>query len=280
MFTPLRKTFVPIFFILFAAKIPVNAQQAFAPTGFSHNDYWRKRPVFDALSNGFTHIEADVYRRGDRLVVSHLPPFFRRAHTLDRMYLEPISEYIRERRDSAQTDMDTLVLMIDIKSGSRRTVHTLRKMLERYRSILSFSNNGVVVKRNLTIVLTGRIPSCLPEDRSGQLFFMDDDLRRIDKDLASKYLYPVASCRYSNILKWRGRGEISSKERIKLSRLVAKAHRDGKKVRLWAAPEKQCVWQELVNCGVDLINTDRLPAVRDFLDNNILAAALAAQGGK
>lgn len=280
MFTLLRKTFVPILFILLVAKIPGVAQQAFAPTGFSHNDYWRKRPVFDALSNGFTHIEADVYLRGSRLIVSHLPPLFRRAHTLDRMYLVPIFNYILQRKDSVQTDMDTLVLMIDIKSRSRRTVRALQKALTAYRRILSSSSSGVVVKRNLTIVLTGRIPSRLPIDDAGQLFFMDDDLRRAGKDLAAHYLYPVASCRYSRILKWRGRGEISLKERSKLSKLVAKAHRDGKKVRLWAAPEKESVWQELVNCGVDLINTDKLPAVKDFLENNIQVAALAVQGGK
>jgi hypothetical protein len=277
MFTTLRKPVVPILSILLLAHLFTTAQQAFSPTGFSHNDYWRSRPVFDALSNGFTHIEADVYLRGDRLVVCHLPPLFNRRNTLERLYLEPIFNYIEERKELPQTAMDTLVLMIDIKSASDKTVRALQKILEPYRSILSSSRDNVVKKGNLTIVLTGRIPSGIPYDSAGQFFFMDDNLEKIDSNTRSNHLYPLASCRYSRILKWRGRGLLPLKERLKLTALVAKAHREGRKVRLWAAPEKQTVWQELVNCGVDLINTDRLPAVRDFLDEAIQTAALATQ---
>ncbi len=268
-FTAWRKPVVLILvYIQFAANAQSFAQQTYSLSGFSHNDYWRKRPFFDALSNGFTHIEADVYLRGGRLVVSHFPPFFRRRHTLDRLYIRPIVEYIQARQHLPQTPMDTLILMIDIKSRSRKTIQALRKMLEPYRAILSSSCNGKVIKRNLTIVLTGKRPAGMVCDETEQIFFIDEDLQRVNEDLAYHYLYPVASCRYSRILKWRGKGEISLKERMKLRRLVVLAHRYGKKVRLWAGPEKQRVWQELSNCGVDLINTDKLSQVRDFLENN------------
>lgn len=268
-FTAWRKPVVLILvYIQFAVNAQSFAQQTYSLSGFSHNDYWRKRPFFDALSNGFTHIEADVYLRGRRLVVSHFPPFFRRRHTLDRLYIQPIVEYIQARQHLPQTSMDTLILMIDIKSRSRKTIQALRKMLEPYRAILSSSCNGRVIKRNLTIVLTGKRPAGMVCDETEQIFFIDEDLQRVNEDLAYHYLYPVASCRYSRILKWRGKGEISLKERMKLRRLVALAHRYGKKVRLWAGPEKQRVWQELSNCGVDLINTDKLSQVKGFLENN------------
>lgn len=277
MFTFRKPVVLILLNILLSTNMQAFAQQASSPAGFSHNDYWRKRPFFDALSNGFTHVEADIYLRGGKLVVSHLPPLFRRRHTLDRLYIQPIVEYIQSRQNLPQTPLDTLILMVDIKSRSRKTIRVLKQMLEPYRTILSSSCNGKVIKRNLTIILTGKRPAGMVCDETDQVFFIDEDLQRVNNDLAYHYLYPVASCRYSRILKWRGKGEISGKERMKLSWLVAQAHLYGKKVRLWAAPEKQTVWQELINCGVDLINTDKLSQVRNFLENNNPSLSLARQ---
>ena len=55
------------------------------------------------------------------------------------------------------------------------------------------------------------------------------------------------------------------KERDKLHSFVNMAHKQGKKVRLWASPEREEVWRELLACGVDLINTDELIVLKQFL---------------
>ena len=47
----------------------------------------------------------------------------------------------------------------------------------------------------------------------------------------------------------------------------------GEKVRLWASPEKKIVWDELLKCGVDLINTDRLATLRKYLNSNTVTLA-------
>ncbi len=40
----------------------------------AQNDYLHDRPLVEALENGFTSIEVDVYlRRSDRLLVAHWP---------------------------------------------------------------------------------------------------------------------------------------------------------------------------------------------------------------
>jgi glycerophosphoryl diester phosphodiesterase len=54
-------------------------------------------------------------------------------------------------------------------------------------------------------------------------------------------------------------------ERRKLREIVAKAHAQGRKVRFWAAPDRKAVWQALLDAGVDLINTDDLAGLREFL---------------
>ena len=77
-------------------------------------------------------------------------------------------------------------------------------------------------------------------------------------------MFTTASCKYSNIIKWKGKGEIPELEKEHLKELVNKAHLSGTKVRLWAAPENETVWLFLRDCGVDLINTDKLVALRRF----------------
>lgn len=77
----------------------------------------------------------------------------------------------------------------------------------------------------------------------------------------------LASCKYSRILSWDGTGTMSPDERNRLCQYVPIAHQYGHKVRLWASPENEAVWNELLNCGVDLINTDHLNELRRFLLN-------------
>ena len=81
-------------------------------------------------------------------------------------------------------------------------------------------------------------------------------------------MYTTASCKYSSLVKWKGKGDILEGERERLTDLVNKAHLAGTKVRLWAAPEKEVVWHFLRNCGVDLINTDKLLALKKFFIND------------
>ena len=136
------------------------------PNAYAHNDYWHKRPLFDALENGFTHLEADIYLRHSRLLVAHRPPFLRllkRRHTIEGLYLQPLLTRLTNPLEQKQTALDTIVLMIDIKSKGERTYTALRKLLHNYSSVLSTCEKGKVVIRNLTLVLTGHRPLHLLE---------------------------------------------------------------------------------------------------------------------
>ena len=46
---------------------------------------------------------------------------------------------------------------------------------------------------------------------------------------------------------------------------MKKAHDRGRRVRFWATPEKPALWQELFDADVDLLNTDDLPGLANFL---------------
>jgi hypothetical protein len=254
--------------ILLPIFISLNAypQNISLPNAYAHNDYWHKRPLYDALYNGFTHIEADIYLRDNTLVVAHILPRLRMHKTLDSLYLKPLLACINGKRSNCPDF--PITLMIDIKSGANDTYRALKQLLEKYRPFLSIYENGIFRQGKITIVLTGHKPVELLKAEKNRLAFVDEDLLQVKKDTLDESFYQTASCRYSHILNWRGDGPIPPVEQQRLCSYVATAHRYGKKVRLWASPENSVVWRQLLDCGVDLINTDQLEKLKDFLQYN------------
>ena len=254
-----------LFFIAHSLlSLTASAQVIALPHAYAHNDYWHKRPLFDALDNGFTHIETDVYLRHSKLMVAHLPLLLRNKHTIEGLYLQPLLARLTSINEHDQTALDTIMLMIDIKSKGEKTYTALRKLLDNYKSILSTCENGKVVIRNLTLVLTGHRPLQLLASEESRFVFADEDLRKINTSQQQNQMYSTASCKYSHLIKWRGRGLISAFEKERLKALVYGAHLFGIKVRLWGSPENEVVWHFLQDCGVDLINTDKLVALKQF----------------
>ncbi|MEO6733026.1 MAG: hypothetical protein ABIN01_17510 [Ferruginibacter sp.] len=240
------------------------AQTAILPNAFSHNDYRRKHPLQDALNHGFRYVEADIYLRKGKLVVAHILPCLKMNRTLESLYLQPLLEYVQRNESPDKTNDCPLTLMIDIKSDADNTYRALLALLEKYKPILSRYNGNGMVPGNVTIVVSGHKPSALISNMDSGYVFMDDNLRQITAYNCAE-LYPIASCKYSRLLKWKGKGAMPLADILLLKFYVARAHKLGRKVRLWASPENKVVWNELLKYDVDLINTNRLTSLRKFL---------------
>jgi len=254
--------------VLFTFSFSLHAQQVPLPHAYAHNDYWHQHPLYDALRNGFTYIEADVWVRNGHLLVAHKPPFWGKHPSLNALYLQPLASLFA---NNSAGNIDNVVLMIDIKSGPSKTYKLLKELLVSYQPILSGYKNGVVTIRQLTIILTGKRPLNRLREDTARWMFADADIEKIDTADTASGLYLTASGRYSNIVTWRGQHTIQQEEKDKLKSLVTKAHAAGQKVRLWASPENERVWMQLLDCGVDLINTDKLDALRKFLTAELSA---------
>jgi len=264
-----------VFLILLLSVHAVNAQNFVLPNAYAHNDYRHKRPLLDALDNGFTYLEADIFLRNDKLIVAHILPCLKKNRTLELLYLEPLLAHV-EKNDNEKNEKEAnsshLTLMIDVKSDANKTYQALALVLEKYKSILSEYKDGCLTVRNVTIVITGHKPYELINSNSNRLVFMDEDLRNATMD-STISVNPIASCKYSNLVKWKGKGSINANEVSRLKYYVGLAHRNGRKVRLWGSPENKVVWTELLKCNVDLINTDNLKALRKFLISDKLGIA-------
>lgn len=235
------------------------AQNMPLANAFSHNDYQHKLPLFEALNNGYTYIEADVYVHKNRLVVTHVLPIIHHHRTLEGLYLAPLAKYISANNGQIYPGYNQPVtLMIDIKSDPVKTYQLLKPLLEKYHAAL----NGQV-----SIVLSGNKPYGQVIADTTKLVTLDADLCKINRTAADDKLLAMASCKYSKLLKWKGTGALSLKDRLNLTAYVRQAHLCGAKVRLWHSPDSPVVWHQLLQCGVDLINTDKLSRLREFLTN-------------
>jgi len=242
---------------------------------YAHNDYWQKRPLFDALENGYTHIEVDIFYVGSEFIVAHLFPFFRSGKTLENLYLKPIYTHITKNKGRVYANYDQpVILMIDIKMNGNKTYLALKELLAKYKAILTSYENGMLIERQVTIVLSGSKPYEAVSREKNRLVFIDEDLKAIARSNNLSSTCPIASCHYRSLLDWNGTGIMPVSEREKLRSFVNMAHKQGKKVRLWASPEREEVWRELLQCGVDLINTDQLTLLKQFLLANTPAGKM------
>ncbi|HTH83110.1 MAG TPA: phosphatidylinositol-specific phospholipase C/glycerophosphodiester phosphodiesterase family protein [Mucilaginibacter sp.] len=264
------------FVLLLLTPLIVCSQSVPLPNAFAHNDYFHKRPLFDALDNGYTNIEADIFLKDNQLIVAHLNPYFKENRTLEILYLKPLLDRINANNGQVYKGYDSPVtLLVDIKTDAESTYQALKPLLEKYRSILTSYKNGRVITRQVTIVLSGNKPFEMIKAETNRLAFIDQDLRDAARDTSFKNVFTMASCKYSKLIRWNGNGIMPTVERKLLQLYVTIAHKNGKRVRLWASPENKAVWQELLNCGVDLINTDKLVLLKDFLLNKTTYYATA-----
>jgi hypothetical protein len=250
--------------MLFVLPILVKAQCFSLANAFAHNDYRHKRPLVDAQTNGYTHVEADVFLHQGKLIIAHINPFFKGSRTLEKLYLAPLAEQACNSGNVSDRYAKPITLMVDIKTNAKKTYAALKPLLEKYREILSSYDSGRVTQRAVTIVLSGRKPYSEIKNEKSRLAFLDEDLRKIDRDTVA-HMSTMASCKYSKLIKWKGNGDMPDNEKERLLHYVNKAHSNGDQVRLWASPDNQKVWKEILSCGVDLINTDKLVALKNFL---------------
>ncbi|KAL9623450.1 MAG: hypothetical protein Q9160_002343 [Pyrenula sp. 1 TL-2023] len=141
----------------------------------SHNDYWRRVPLFSALKAGCTGVEADVWLYDDELFVGHTTSSLTPDRTLRSLYVDPLIDILTKQNplnyfhpqssspSAGVFDTDpaqSLVLLIDFKTSGHDLWPVVVSQLEPLRSkgYLSYYNGKDVVQGPITIVATGNAP--------------------------------------------------------------------------------------------------------------------------
>ncbi len=248
----------------------VALRAADAPTPLTrvhaHNDYEHKRPLFDALDQGFCSVEADIFLVDGKLLVGHTRRSLKPERTLQALYLEPLKERVAKNGGRVYKNGPPVTLFIDLKTNGEATYAALCPVLEEYRDMITSFSPAPKGKeqRAIDVVITGSCPRKVIEAQKDRLASIDGTVGDFDSS-ESADLVPVISESWRGLFKWRGKGPLPDEDKAKLETLVKKAHAHGRRVRFWAAPDRLPAWQALYAANVDLINTDNLAGAAEYL---------------
>ena len=237
------------------------------PQAHAHNDYEHARPLLDALGHGFCSVEADVWLVNGQLLVAHDLKDAKPERTLQALYLDPLRARVARNDGKVFRGGPPCTLLVDVKSDATNTYLALRDALRPYAAMLTKFSKDQTVTNAITVIVSGNRARSLMAAETSRLAAYDGRLADLDSG-DSRHLIPLVSDNWMLHFKWRARpeeGPLPDAERAKLKLLVERAHQQGRRLRLWGAPDQPVVWQELFDAGVDLINTDDLAGLEEVL---------------
>ncbi len=253
------------------------------PRAHAHNDYEHKRPLLDALDNGFCSVEADIFLVNGDLLVAHDRKGLKPERTLQALYLDPLRERVRANGGHVYPELGTdkalrrplaakapdveFTLLVDIKTDGPAVYAKLREVLAGYDGMLTRFTPTNTTPGAVTVILTGDRPAGIVAAEAQRLCALDGLFADLEKD-TSVHLVPLVSESWRPTFGWFKDGKLAEPDRAKLRGLVAQAHAQGRRLRFWGAQDKDFVWRELHSAGVDLMNTDDLAGLAEFLRAN------------
>jgi hypothetical protein len=219
----------------------------------AHNDYAHEHPLFDALAVQFYSVEADIWLVNGDIVVGHSRDALKGR--LQTLYLDPLQERV-SAQGSVHGDGIVFSLWICIKDSNPALRPALHDLLERYPMLTEFTDTAVT-EGAVTAILTGdatQKESFVAEYSPRKACRDSNDFSPSDSPADHSWLYYA--------LDWSVYVDGDDERQ---NCIVRNAHRFGRQVRFWNAPDQPSYWRSAVQSGVDFINTDRPQELHDFL---------------
>lgn len=235
----------------------------------AHNDYEHDRPLQDALDHGFTSVEADVWLVDGELLVAHDLEDVEPGRTLESLYLDPLVERARRGGTVHRHHDGVFQLLIDVKSAAGPTYAAVHEALAEHRQVMTTFRDGKVKQDAVTAVISGNRDLAAMQAQRVRYAGYDGRMPDLDSGLPASDL-PLLSDNWTKFFTWRGVGPMPEGERTRLHDVVDRAHAAGYRVRFWATPDtpgpaRDALWGELLDAGVDHVNTDDLAGLEAFL---------------
>jgi hypothetical protein len=266
----------------------------------SHNDYWRRVPLYDALRWGCTGVEADVWLFDNELLVGHSTHALTPSRTFRSMYIDPLVALLDHQNNQTLSTIpqngifptdpqQTLVLLVDFKNNGHDIFPIVSAHLNalRQKGYLTYFNGKETVQGAITVVATGNAPfNLITSNSTYRDIFFDAPLAQMSPLSRSQghgqgtigtspnSTFDSTNSFYASVNFRRAVGwvwwSLSEKQVEVIRGQVRGAHERGLKARYWSAPKwpiglRNKVWEILVDEGVDYLNGDDLEGMKMLL---------------
>ena len=250
-----RSTRLAFIIVCIFCCIISNAQKKYTvANAHSHNDYLNEKPFQLAFENGFGSIEADVFPVNGSLLVAHHKKDTQSQRSLKNLYIDPLL------RSFDALGKRKLSLLVDIKEDYELSLALLAKELEPLKKYLSTPDQPNFI----SIVVSGARPSPAQYKNYPGYIFFDDDLK-LPHNANEWSRVALVSLPFNKISGWDGKNDLKRKDRKVLAHIIDSVHTAGKPVRFWAAPDTETSWKWQMKLGTDLIGTDQINDLANFL---------------
>ncbi len=230
---------------------------------FSHNDYTRTVPFYEAYAQGVYAVEADVFLQNGKLLVGHEVAALDSKATLRELYIEPIVKLFTRHGGHAYKDRDAhLQLLIELKSETEPTLRAVIAELESHPEVFNRKKNPNAVQ----VVITGRVPSPENFTKYPEYLLFDGDLNTVYTPAQLNRIAMISTC-FRDLSTWNGKGTIMRAELPRVEAVINAVHAMNKPIRFWDAPDCLTSWYTFYNMGVDYLNTDQVEACNDFFED-------------
>lgn len=200
--------------MLFASTQPPDKPVTPIRRAHAHNDYEHKRPLLDALDQGFCSVEADIWLSKDSLLVAHTPFGLKPERSLQKLYLDPLRERVKVNGGKVHRDGGPqFYLLIDVKTEAKTTYAELAKVLEGYSDILTVYREGKSEAKAVTVVISRNCDRDAITKQAVRYASIDGRPADLDSD-ASTALIPWVSASWTSQFKWDGTGAMPEAERV------------------------------------------------------------------
>ena len=241
------------------------------PCGHSHNDYLQERPLYEAVELGYGSIEIDICLTDKKeLKVAHVPWFLGGKKEVEELYFAPIAKMIEEKSPVFRYSTEyPLNLLIDFKKNADSTYKYLKNVFTKYaRYITQYGMNGQVIHRGpLVINLTGNKPWAAMAKDTLLYARMDGPLLLSDTNaIDTTYLRMTGrvAANYQELVAFKKQCKTEEEFYSRVKANIGWYNRHHLTARYYAVPNKAENWEELVRCGLNWINVDKLKEFSDF----------------
>ena len=225
-----------------------------AANAHSHNDYLNNQPFQRAYKNGFGSIEVDIFPVNGILCVAHSKDEIQPQQTLKSLYLDPLLNELTTNNSRP------IKLLVDIKEDYGLSLDLLTREIDPLKQYLSTPNK----RKPITMLISGKRPTPAEYKTYPDYVFFDDDLK-LSHTISEWERVGQVSLEFTKFSTWKGKSSIEPEDKNLLRQVIDSVHRAGKTIRFWAAPDNKASWILQMELGVDLIGTDKIDKLANFL---------------